>query len=86
MPPPNDLFVDYLTEIKQLADQQPYYKYNGMWARHMENMSYAVVFSHWTWTCAMSEAEAGKAEPQLLSYEEAAKRLGGSRPLDSISR
>jgi len=86
VPPPENSFVDYLTEIKQFADQQPYYKYNGMWTRHMENMSYAVVFSHWTWTCATSEARTGKAEPQLLSYQEVAKKLGGIHRFDSISR
>lgn len=78
-------FSETLSNIKKLVDQQPYYKFNMMWSRHMENLSFVVVFMHWIETCQESEKKTGHAEPKLLSYEEVAKVLTGSVLIGSIS-
>ena len=66
-----------LAQIVELANQQPYYKYNGMWSRQMETASYIVVLMGWLGV----DFENGKAvrqkEGRLCTYEEVAQRLGG---------
>jgi hypothetical protein len=62
-----------IRKIKEIADQQPYYKYNGIWSRHMENASFILVFLTWI-------GGEGGHEGRLLTYEEVALQMGGMRP------
>lgn len=55
-------------KIKEIADEQPYYKYNGIWSRHMENASFVLVFLTWI-------GGEGGQEGKLLTYEEVAERM-----------
>ena len=57
-----------LSKIKEIADDQPYYKYNGIWSRHMENASFVLVFLTWI-------GGEGGDEGKLLTYEEVARRM-----------
>jgi hypothetical protein len=63
-----------LAPLKELANTQPYYKFNGMWARQMEALSYDVILHYWALTFMESERH-GRPEPQLLSYEKVAHLL-----------
>lgn len=62
-----------LARVKELADQHPYHKYNGMWTRQMENLSFCIVFTTWLGSFGDSHEE-GK----LLSYDAVAMELGGN--------
>ena len=57
--------------IKELADEQPYYKYNGLWSRHMETLSFCVVFRMWLY------GDDG-VEGRLFTYQEVAEYLSGT--------
>ena len=63
-----------LAPLKELANTQPYYKFNGMWARQMEALSYSVILQYWALTFMESERR-GHPEPKLLSYEKVAHIL-----------
>jgi hypothetical protein len=58
-------------EIKTVADKYPYYKYNGMWSRYMENFSFALVFAGWLGIL-------GDPEGTLLSYQRVANYMKGT--------
>jgi hypothetical protein len=64
-----------LAPLKELANTQPYYKFNGMWARQMEALSYDVILHYWALTFMESERNGPRPEPQLLSYEKVAHLL-----------
>jgi hypothetical protein len=64
-----------LAPLKKLANTQPYYKFNGMWARQMEALSYDVILHYWALTFMESERDGPRPEPQLLSYEKVAHLL-----------
>jgi hypothetical protein len=59
-----------LAKIKNVADKYPYYKYNGIWSRYMETLSFAIVFAGWL-------GAFGEPEGTLLSYQRVAHELGG---------
>src|SRR5436190_4948364 len=61
-----------LVQIKELADQHPYYKFNGMWNRQMESLSLCIVFTGW-----LGSFRDNREEGKLLSYDEVAKEMGG---------
>ena len=65
-----------ITKIKELADQQPYHKYNGMWSRHMESVSFILVFFAWLGLSG-GEGIALCPEGNLLTYEQVAGSMGG---------
>ena len=49
--------------VRTIADEQPYYKYNQIWSKHMENVSFCYVLKYYI------------AEERLLTYEEVAEAL-----------
>ena len=55
-----------LMTIKTIADEQPYYKYNQIWSKYMENVSFCFVLKYYI------------EEGRLMSYEEVAERMGGT--------
>lgn len=59
-----------VSNIKKIADEQPYYKYNLIWSRHIETLSFCVVFYRWL-------GGDGGEEGKLCTYEEVAKFIGG---------
>ena len=70
-----------LVKIKELADQHPYYKFNGMWNRQMENLSFCIVFTGW-----LGPFRENREEGKLLSYDEVAKEMGGKCLKPDISK
>ena len=68
-----------LVQIKELADQHPYYKYNGMWTRQMENLSFCIVLMGWLGMCVGNEKDPCE-EGTLFTYEQVAKTLGRFKP------
>jgi len=67
---------DPLGKIKELADQHPYHKYNGMWSRHMENASFLIVFLAWLGLPGGTRTPI-YPEGTLLTYEQVAAEMGG---------
>ena len=66
-------------KVKEIADRYPYYKYNGIWSRQMENMSFGIVLAGWL-------GGYNDVEGTLLTYEQVAEKMGGtSLPMLSIS-
>jgi len=59
--------------VRELADQHPYHKYNGMWTRQMENLSFCFVFLFW-----LGSSRENRKEGKLLSYQEVANEIGGN--------
>lgn len=51
--------------VREIADEQPYYKYNQIWSKHLENISFGYVLKHYI------------EEERLLTYEEVAQNMGG---------
>jgi hypothetical protein len=54
-----------LAKIKSIANEQPYYKYNQIWSKNMENVSFCYVLRNYI------------QEEKLLSYEQVAQNMGG---------
>jgi|SRR5579859_7384865 len=54
-----------LRMVRMIADEQPYYKYNQIWSKHLENVSFCFVLRHYI------------EHERLLTYEEVAQSMGG---------
>jgi hypothetical protein len=65
-----------IAKIKELADQHPYHKYNGMWSRHMEVVSFILVFLAWL-GLSVGGGVPLCPEGTLLTYEQVADAVGG---------
>ncbi|TGZ82191.1 recombination hotspot-binding protein [Ascodesmis nigricans] len=72
-----------LHALVQLVEAYPYYKYNGLWTRDLQNLTFLVLFA--TWLERMYEGdgeEAKEKKPEkehgnaLLTLEEAGNELG----------
>jgi hypothetical protein len=61
----------------QLANQHPYYKYNGMWTRQMETYCFCTVFLGWLGLDVQDGKLVHGQEGKLFTYEEVAQRMGG---------
>lgn len=61
----NSSLKDSLTTIKTIANEKPYYKYNQIWSKYMENVSFCYVLKYYI------------EEEKLMSYDEVAERMGG---------
>ncbi|KAG0646223.1 Translin [Hyphodiscus hymeniophilus] len=64
--------IDEIASVKSLAEiasKSPYYKYNGMWSRDVQNVIFAILFCGWLG--GMGTSDAGK----LLTIEEVGKVL-----------
>jgi hypothetical protein len=66
---------DLIAKIGELADQQPYHKYNGMWSRHMEIASFIIVFL--AWLGLPGAGVANRQEGTLPTYKQVADAMGG---------
>jgi Translin family len=66
-----------LRKIQELANQQPYYKYNGIWSRHMETLSFCIIFMSWLGWDVSEGKFVFREEGNLLTYEQVARRMGG---------
>lgn len=64
--------VETIGKLNEVASKHPYYKYNGMWTREMQNTSFAVVF--WGWLRRHS-LDHDRREGELLAIEEVGKLL-----------
>jgi hypothetical protein len=76
-----DQFSEAITlrKIQELANQRPYYKYNGIWSRHMETLSFCIIFMSWLGWDVSEGKVVFREEGNLLNYEQVAKRMGGNR-------
>jgi len=66
------IFAEQKNVIGQLAavaSQYPYYKYNGIWTREIQNAVFAVIFSRWL---VGSDGKQG----QLITIEQVGETLG----------
>ncbi|CAF9912530.1 hypothetical protein IMSHALPRED_000338 [Imshaugia aleurites] len=64
--------VEVIGKLKEVASKHPYYRYNSMWSREMQNASFAVVL--WAWLHShMSDHNGQKGE--LFTIEEVGKIL-----------
>jgi Translin family len=68
--------LETLVKIKELADQQPYHKYNGMWSRQLESFCFGIVYSVWFRTYVQSEKSDLAPKAELISYDQVAKAMG----------
>ena len=71
-----------MDRLKEVANQRPYYRYNGMWSRQIENASFAKIFLFWLGV-RFGEGNNVRLEQEgtLLSYEQVALFLGGMQYL-----
>jgi len=68
-----------ILKLKELSNQRPYYRYNGMWSRQMENASFVNILLWWL-GIRLGDSEAHlEAEGDLLSYERVADLLHSIR-------
>ena len=68
-----------ILKLKEVSDQRPYYRYNGMWGRQMENASFANILLWWLGIRFNDAGAYLAAEGDLLSYERVAALLHGIR-------
>ncbi|KAL9059726.1 MAG: hypothetical protein Q9162_001027 [Coniocarpon cinnabarinum] len=55
--------VDQIGKLSEVASQHPYYKFNNLWLRSMQDAIYAIIFCAWN-------GGFNKAEGTLLQIEE----------------
>lgn len=72
-----------ILKLKEVSDQRPYYRYNGMWVRQMENASFANILLWWLGIRFNDTGVYLAAEGDLLSYERVAALLHGIRSTHS---
>ena len=63
--------------LLEVANQRPFYRYNGMWTRQMENASFANIFLWWLGIRVEKSGIHLAPEGELLSYERVAANLNG---------
>jgi len=68
-----------MLKLMEVANQRPYYRYNGMWARQMENASFENIFLWWLGIRVGESRVHLETEGELLSYERVAALLHGSQ-------
>lgn len=68
-----------LRKIQEIANQRPYYKYNGIWSRHMETLSFCIIFMSWLGWDVSEGKVVFRDEGNLLTYEQVAKRMDGKK-------
>lgn len=64
--------VENISKLNQVASKHPYYRYNTMWSREMQNASFAVVL--WGWLRSYTSGYTGQ-KGELFAIEEVGKRL-----------
>ena len=69
-----------IQKIREVADQYPYYKYCGLWSRHMENHSFLIILTGWLgmYDKSGNAVFANRLEGNLMTYEQVAQRMGGT--------
>ena len=66
-----------MLRLMEIANERPYYRYNGMWTRQMENASFENIFLWWLGIRVGDSGIHLEAEGELLSYEQVAALLNG---------
>jgi len=66
-----------MLRLMEIANERPYYRYNGMWTRQMENASFANIFLWWLGIRVEKSGIHLAPEGELLSYERVAANLNG---------
>jgi hypothetical protein len=66
-----------MLRLMEIANERPYYRYNGMWTRQMENASFENIFLNWLGIRVGDSGIHLEAEGELLSYERVAASLNG---------
>lgn len=64
--------VETVGKLNEVASKHPYYKYNSMWSREMQNASFAIVF--WGWLRSYTSEYNGE-QGELFAIEEVGKLL-----------
>ena len=63
--------IETVKNLSETASKQPYYKFNQMWSRQMQDAVFAIVLGAWF-------GGFGKgAEGQLITIDEVGQILGG---------
>lgn len=57
-----------IAQLAVVASKYPYYRYNGMWSRDVQNTCFAIVLC--TWLGGYARADAGPQSGRLLTIEE----------------
>ncbi|KAL6715645.1 Translin-1 [Lecanora helva] len=61
--------IGNVVKLGEIASKHPYYKYNGMWSREMQNACFAIIF--WGWLSSRTKGSTG----QLFKIEEVGNLL-----------
>lgn len=59
-----------VTKLSEEASKHPYYRFNGMWGRQMQDAAYSIVLCGWL------GGFSAEAEGQLLPIEKVGEILG----------
>ncbi|KAK6329685.1 hypothetical protein TWF696_003555 [Orbilia brochopaga] len=65
---------EILKELGTVASKYPYYKYNGLWSKEIQNASYGIVLAGWLG--AFTPADEKPAEGRLMTIAEVGEQLG----------
>ncbi|KAG9525864.1 Translin, partial [Aureobasidium melanogenum] len=60
--------VESIVKLSDAASKYPYYKYNGMWTRHVQDASFSILFCGYLG--GFSDIGAGSQDGRLLTIEE----------------
>jgi len=61
-----------VSRLAEIASKHPFYKYNGVWSRELQNLVYYIEL--WTWLGGVSEYKSSKSS--FLTIEEVGQFLG----------
>ncbi|KAG9235470.1 putative Translin-1 [Amylocarpus encephaloides] len=69
--------VESIGKLSEIASKGPYYKYNGLWTRDVQNVIFAILLCGWLGGLAMEGEGEGKAAEagKLLTIEEVGQIL-----------
>ncbi|GAB7350360.1 hypothetical protein MBLNU459_g0989t1 [Dothideomycetes sp. NU459] len=60
--------IETISKLSDAASKYPYYKYNGMWTRHVQDVSFSIILCGYLG--GFSETGAGSRDGRLLTIEE----------------
>jgi len=74
-----DRQIQTVSKLAEVASQHPYYKYNNLWTRDVQNLCFAVIFCGWLGGYCPSDASQATPLPErlgrLLTIEDVGKIL-----------
>jgi len=65
--------IETISKLSEVASKYPYYKYNGMWTRDIQNATFAIVFCGWLGGFKVEDSQAQTG--RLLTIEEVGQIL-----------